>query len=386
MNKYYNRAIIGNNELVASVTENGELIRMCFPRIDGKQFVDYFHTGVKINDSNLIYLHQDINNKYNQKYIDSTNVLVTDVENSYFNLAIEQVDCAIWNKNILLRKYIFKNKNKIDLDIDFIINSKIMSSNLENYGSRIIDNGIIQYNRNNSFSVVSNLKIKSHKLNDVKSVISSGSFEDKDYIGMSNEIAVAYDIGVLKPNEEKEFNLFIYLGNTPKVEEELEKIYKLDSNAEIKNTVEFWNNYVKQHNKINLKKSDKYTNRISEIYTRTILLYPLLINSDTGGVAAALEVDENREKSGAYSYCWTRDAVFIAKAFNLLGMNNESVQFYNIFCQSTQSKNGMWEQRFYTDGTLAPCWGYQIDETASVVYGVYDYYKATNDKDFLNKN
>ena len=36
------------------------------------------------------------------------------------------------------------------------------------------------------------------------------------------------------------------------------------------------------------------------------------------------------------------------------------------FCKKTQSKNGMWEQRFYTDCKLAPAWGYQVDETASV--------------------
>ena len=40
----------------------------------------------------------------------------------------------------------------------------------------------------------------------------------------------------------------------------------------------------------------------------------------------------------------------------------------------------MWEQRFYTDGNLAPCWGYQIDETASVIYGVYEHYKITKRK------
>ena len=56
-------------------------------------------------------------------------------------------------------------------------------------------------------------------------------------------------------------------------------------------------------------------------------------------------------------------------------MYDQTEKFYNTFCKKTQSKNGMWEQRFFTDGRLAPCWGYQIDETASVVYGVYEHYK-----------
>ena len=67
-------------------------------------------------------------------------------------------------------------------------------------------------------------------------------------------------------------------------------------------------------------------------------------------------------------------------------MTKETEKFYSNFCRMTQSKNGMWEQRFYTDGKLAPSWGYQIDETASVIYGVYEHYKATKDIKFLSNN
>ena len=41
---------------------------------------------------------------------------------------------------------------------------------------------------------------------------------------------------------------------------------------------------------------------------------------------------------------------------------------------------------FSQTGALAPCWGYQIDETASVIYGVYDHYLRTKDKKFLKDN
>ena len=64
-------------------------------------------------------------------------------------------------------------------------------------------------------------------------------------------------------------------------------------------------------------------------------------------------------------------------------MEKESDKFYRNFCKKTQSKNGMWEQRFFTDGKLAPCWGYQVDETASVIYGVYEHYKYTKSEKFL---
>jgi len=100
-----------------------------------------------------------------------------------------------------------------------------------------------------------------------------------------------------------------------------------------------------------------------------------LTNPKTGGISASIEVDEAKTNCGRYSYCWPRDAAFITKAMDLIGMNEEAKRFYQIFCKQTQNKEGNWEQRFYTDGRLAPSWGYQIDETASVVYGAYEHYK-----------
>ena len=126
--------------------------------------------------------------------------------------------------------------------------------------------------------------------------------------------------------------------------------------------------------------------KIQEIYKRSILLFPLLTNQSTGGIIAAPEVDEGLTQCGRYAYCWPRDAVLITKALDILKMTKETEKFYSNFCRMTQCKNGMWEQRFYTDGKLAPCWGYQIDETASVIYGVYSHYEYTKKEEFLKIN
>ena len=386
-NKYYNDAIIGNKKIIASYTEKGELQRLCYPEVDGRQFIDYFQTGVKINDSNLIYLHQDINNKYSQEYIENTNILKTNIENTYFNFNIEQIDFALVDKNIIVKKYIFKNNNSVDLDTKFIINSKILSNDLERFGSRIVDKGIIQYNHNYAMAIFSNKNLYGHKLNDVQSTLQSAVIMDKDYIGMSNEIAISYDIGVIHPGEQQELNIFILVDENHDIEEKIQKCVKLNTDKEFENVKNYWNLYVENHSKIKIEsnKSDFYK-KLLEIYNRTILLFPLLINDETGGIVAALELDENRTKSGCYAYCWPRDSIFITRAFDLLKMEEETEKFYNVFCKKTQSNNGMWEQRFYTDGTLAPCWGYQIDETASVIYGVYDHYKHTKDNKFLEEN
>ena len=110
------------------------------------------------------------------------------------------------------------------------------------------------------------------------------------------------------------------------------------------------------------------------------------MNEKTGGISASLEIDEEQDKCGKYAYCWPRDAVMMYEALDHIGFEDMTKKMYEIFLKKTQKKNGMWEQRFYTDGKLAPCWGYQIDETASVVYGVYEHYKYTKSEKFLKDN
>ena len=67
-NKYLNEAIIGNKNILATYTQKGELQRLYFPSKDNKQYINFFHTGVRVNKSDLIYLHDDINNNYKQYY------------------------------------------------------------------------------------------------------------------------------------------------------------------------------------------------------------------------------------------------------------------------------------------------------------------------------
>ena len=407
--KYYNEAIIGNDKIVASFSSKGEMLRLFYPTRDCRQFVDTMLAGIKVNDSAIIYLHDDINNQYEQYYTDDTNILNTKIKNTYFNLSVLQTDFVSLTQNVMIKKLVFTNENTIDLNINFLIYSKLLSSFNNMVGTKIENNIFMQYSHNYTYCIFSKTPILSYRLNNSKEEIKSGVLQDKDYIGMANDSAVSFDIGMLKPGESKEFEIFIYINNNreeyqfDEIIEDVEKIRKIDINKELKSVEKYWKNYVKEHDGLEiLTKKEKWQKLITgkqvvdeetykkyeqmkNIYTRSILLFPLLSNKETGGISAALEVDEERDKCGRYSYCWPRDAVFVTKALDILNMHEETEKFYTIFSKNTQSKNGMWEQRFYTDGRLAPCWGYQIDETASIVYGVYEHYKQTKDKNFLKQ-
>ena len=390
-NKYLNEAIIGNKNMIATFTKKGELQRLYFPSKDNKQYINFYHTGVKINNSDLIYLHDDVNNVYKQYYDTDTNILNTEITNTYFNLKVLQTDYMMMKENVLVKRYTFMNDGKIDLNTKFYIHSELLSDKNNLVGCKIVDGGMMQYAHDFSVSTFAKgYKLCSHQINGSKETIKRGEIQDKDYIGMSKDSSISYDFGVIRPQEKKTLEICILIDenrNVSAMEDEIDRITKIDLNKEYTSTKAYWRKYVKAHNGLNLKDPENsYEERIFEIYKRSILLFPLLTNSETGGMIAAVEIDEEFTKCGRYAYCWPRDAVFMTKAMDILKMEKETEKFYKAFCKNTQSKNGMWEQRFYTDGKLAPSWGYQIDETASVVYGVYEHYKYSKSEKFLKDN
>ena len=391
MEKYYNDAIIGNQNILASFTKQGEILRLLYPTRDYKQMIDFFHVGLKINDSRLVYLHEDINNIYMQQYEEDTNILNTEVLNTYFNLKVVQTDYASIKENVLVRKYKFTNENTINLDLNFLVHSSLTSSPENRVSGMCRNDALIQYNHEYMLCTFSKEKLLSSQINNSKANIEDGKIGDKDYVGMSANSSISYDLGTLKPNETREFELYIFIEDSKigldNLEKTIDRIRKIDFRTEYEAVKKYWKKYVKDHNGLELNLAETPKNRkIKQIYTRTILLYSLLVNHETGGISAAVEVDENLKQCGGYQYCWPRDAVFTTTAMDILKMKKEVEKFYKSFCKNTQSRNGMWEQRFFTDGRLAPCWGYQIDETASVIVGVYNHYKVIEDKKFLKDN
>lgn len=391
MEKYFNDAIIGNQNIVASYSKKGELLRLLYPNTDYRQMLDFYHVGLKINDSGIVYLHQDINNIYKQYYTEGTNILNTEIVNTYFNLKIVQTDFASIKENIIVRKYKFTNENAIDLNIDFLIHSSLISTKNNMVSGLCRNDALMQYNHDFIVSTFSKQRIKSSQINSVEANITSGQIGDNSYVGISKDSAISYEIGILKPNETKEIEIIIYIEENKtglnELEKNIDRLTKIDLKTEEENVKKYWRKYLKEHDGLELNLAETPKNRrIEEIYERTILLFPLLTNKETGGISAAIGADEELNNGGSYNYCWTRNAIFMTDAMDMLKMGKETDKFYKVFCKNTQSRNGMWEQRFFTDGRLAPCSGYDIDETASVIYGVYNHYLYMKDKKILKDN
>ena len=195
--RYFNDAIIGNKDMTISFSKNGELLRLFNQAPDYKQFFEFFHVGVQINDSALIYLHNDINNTFKQFYIEDTNVLTTEIVNTYFNLKITQIDFAMVKENVLVRRYHFVNNNTIDLNLKFLTYSKLFT-NINNDACGFVKNdALLQYTHDYTVCTFAKEKIASCQVNNAAETIMSGVASGKDYIGMSPDSSIEYDLGVL---------------------------------------------------------------------------------------------------------------------------------------------------------------------------------------------
>ena len=389
--KYFNDAIIGNKNLKATFSKKGELLRLYYPTIDFRQFIDEFMVGIKVNDSRLINLVDDINNVYSQSYVEQTNILNTEIVNTYFNLKIIQTDCVSTKENILIKRYKFINNHNIKLNVDLLLHSRLLSNTNNNVSGIYQNQTLMQYMHDYTLAIFSKKEPLSYQINNTDQNINEGVIGGKDYVGMSVDSSISYNVGEIEPGEEAIIDIILTVHENRKKLEDLEdeniRLKKIDVNKHLEDTKKYWKNYIKKHDIINLPEPiNEKERKIKRIYERSILLLPLLYNNETGAISAAAEIDETFSKCGGYSYCWPRDAIITARSMFKIGMEKEIEKFYKNFCNNTQSKNGMWEQRFYTDGKLAPCWGYQIDETASVVFGVFDYYQHKQEIKFLKDN
>lgn len=351
MSKYFNDAIIGNSKILATLTNKGELIRLYYPNIDYFQNIDRNQIGI-VENNKILWLHDSM--PKSQYY--EGNIVYTEL--SIDGYEILQRDYVLPNKNIMVRTF------KFNKQLNLFVYSKLNSDVNKKVSSMVVDNALIQYCQEMYMATVSSLPISKYQIHNSKSYLENGYLNPEDYIGMSEDSAILY-------SNTDQITLYIALeNNLNSILKTIEWCKKQQENILYERTKKYWNDYLKKFENNNVFKNIKRIKE-KEIITRTILMFALVTNKDTGAVLASPDVDENFDKCGRYGYCWPRDALFINTALNILGLSKTTDKFYDVWARKAQLKSGLFEQRYYSSGELAPSWGIQIDETAAMLIGIY---------------
>ncbi|MBQ9280160.1 MAG: hypothetical protein IJ215_03850 [Clostridia bacterium] len=351
MSKYFNDAIIGNSKILASLTNKGELMRLYYPSIDYFQNIDKNQIGI-VKDNRILWLH-DANQK--SQYYEG-NIVYTELFTDEYEIL--QRDYVLPNKNILVRTFQFNKQ------LNLFVYSKLNSDVNKKVSSMVVDNTLIQYCQEMYMATLSSLPIAKYQINNSKYALENGNLYSEDYIGMSEDSAILY-------SNTDQITLYIALENNLNgMLKTIEWCKKQQENILYERTKKYWNDYLKKfENNIVFQNINRIKEK--EIMTRSILMYALVTNKDTGAVLASPDVDETFDKCGRYGYCWPRDALFINTSLNILGLSKITDKFYHVWARKAQLKSGLFEQRYYSSGELAPSWGIQIDETAAMLIGIY---------------
>ena len=308
-NVYFNDAIIGNGKVTVGLDRKGRILRAYFPTPDFKSQISDMYIAFKIYDEmeEEEYIHvcgEEYGTEYEQKYVQDTNILKTNMYIVEKDISIVQTDFVPLNENMYIRNYEIKNESNKRIVIYPMLHSGITSSIYENSSSMVMQDAIIHYNHGYSVAIFSKTEIIEKRVNsDIQLEYPIDYFKNfeniEEYVGLSSKSTIKFEKIVIEPNEIKEFPLYIYFNENDKkemsgLEMEIIRAKKINVKDREAEAERYWKRLIEKHVKHDLSKVDLKT---AEIYKQSIILLNILKNNETGAVIAALESDEKREHS-----------------------------------------------------------------------------------------
>lgn len=380
---YHNNAVIGNSSMLGCIGENGELLRLFWPNIDYPQHIDRFCCGL-FNPGKAYSTTWLDGEEFTRKqhYISDTNILETVYEGRN-GLRVVSRDFILPDRDIMVRRYEILNNTESEREIGFMAYSSAISTNPQ-LVSTLFDfesDALIHYRHGYYIAVCADRPADQFQ-------IGNNAFESAKYselggyesIGMSADGAASWKMGNLQPGCSIPITLYICASDSIKGAKSLVVSAKGgDPENYFRQTMQYWHDFIGRAARIHTGIVP-----VDELYNRSLLVFGLMYDKQTGGLLAAPEVDEEFTRCGRYAYCWGRDAAFITAALDRCGLTDVVDGFYR-WAAKTQDEDGSWQQRYHMDGNLAPCWGLQIDETGTVIWGILKHYETAKNKSFLHE-
>lgn len=131
---------------------------------------------------------------------------------------------------------------------------------------------------------------------------------------------------------------------------------------------------------------------LQTLYQRSLMV--MRVHTDNrGGIIASSDTDMLHHGRDTYSYVWPRDAAIIAHTFSESGHQDVAKRFFE-FMANCLEPNGYLMHKYRSDGVLGSSWHpwiingeprlpIQEDETATVVFMLWEYYERTHDIEFI---
>jgi glucoamylase len=381
------QGVIGNSQMLATIGKNGELRYLFWPSIDYPQHILGSLPGLFYSNKNASKFGwlTDFPWQSKQGYVENTNIMLTTFKNFEAGLIVTTMDFVLPDADVLVRRFLFRNASVNDVFLRFFYYNDLALSETDIDDAAYYlqkQDAIIHYKRNFYFLYGGTRQSCGHQcgvhgegsdaFNDVyDSELSGGSLVLYDGTRAVNS-CLSWDIGTLQSRQEKDLTVLIIMKSD---EEEvltlLAKNRRTKFDVLLKRTEDYWKTWV------NGFKHDFGDETVNRMVKRSLLVLKLLSDKNHGGIIAAPCMEPE------YRFCWPRDATYVAYAFDRCGFHQESEKFYK-WCKRAQEPEGGLYQRYFIEAKIrGPCWSSQIDEIATVIWGIGEHFDLTKDRGFL---
>jgi len=357
---YRPAAILGNGSLLATVSGRGELERLFWPHVDHGQHLGELRLGLEL-EGTVIWLDEDPA-EWDQSYVDSASVLVTAVRLD--GVSVEVTDLVTPGEPVLARgvkcsraaRLVVRSVPSLDGDPRNVAGYLDPSSG-----------ALVFYERGVALAVQLVAPCSVATLRE-----GNGGAETDDVVvhrapvegSLSAEIAEAEGALVLAS-----------FGATP-----AEAIARLTRPATVGFDVLAAERIAYDREAVALADAPIETaGSVEALYGRSLLVLEQLTDRQTGATIAAPEFDPDFAHSGGYGFVWPRDLAYNVLSLLAAGRGDLARPALRWLARE-QAPEGLWLQRYWTDGSLAPSWGlHQLDETGVVVFAYEAAWRALGD-------
>lgn len=376
---YLINAVVGNARMLATLGANGEIYRLFWPHVDYPQHVDRMFGGIFISAYGHcpFWLNNGDHWDYEQKLTGDAPVCVTEAKGRHMPVKVTATDYAVPEQDILVRHYLFENLSLETISFKFLYFSSMhLDSHSAGNAALYYPNAdaVVHYRHGYAFCIGATMPTAGYQCGGASHDAVDGHLSGSPN-SLDAEGCLLWDIENLAGQQTRELTVFLAAGH--RIDSSLaalEQARMIGHQELMRQTLEHWTQF--------LGTADKTSDE--GLYRRSISVCRLLTDGETGAVIAAPEIDEHYIRCGGYGYCWPRDGVIVAYAMGRAGYFEFSARFYR-WCLAAQADNGSWLQRYDATGFLGPSWGHQIDETGSVLWGMWQHYLQTGDDDFLRE-
>ena len=338
-------ALIGNSSLLVTISERGELERIFWPNVDHGQHLGELRIGLE-RDAETLWL-DDEPCSWEQTYLGDSSVLRTSAE--IRGATIEVTDLVTPAEPVLARGIRSSAAERLVVRIAPRLDGD------ERSGAGYVDPG--------SGALVFYLR-------DVALAVELVAPDTAVTLRESNGREPAQDIVVHRAPVEgsitgvldRDALLLVAFGATPD-----EAIARLRRPAAVGSDVLESERIAYDRETVALA-APSADDAVTTLYARSLLVLEQLTDRQTGATIAAPEFDPSFEQSGGYGFVWPRDLGYVVLSFLAARRGDLAVPALRWLARE-QAPEGLWLQRYWTDGSLAPSWGlHQLDETGMVVF------------------